>query len=66
MDESLLQQITLSTKVLKQISTDADILNENLLQVKDAVNSIVDVTGQLRSDVEREELRQQLSTGHID
>lgn len=65
MDEGLLQQTILATEVLKQISTDANILNENLLQVKDAINSIVNVTGQLRSDVEREEFKQQLSTGHV-
>ena len=63
MDEKLLQQITLANKVLKQISADTTILNENLLQVKDAVDSIVEVTKHLESDVEREQFRQQLSTG---
>ena len=65
MDENLLQRTTLAIEVLKQISADANMLDENLLQMKDAVNNIVDVTGQLRSDIEREQFRQQLSTDHI-
>ena len=64
MDEKLLQQTILANELLKQISADSSILNENLSQVKDAVNSIVEITRQLRTDGEREQFRQQLSIGH--
>ena len=63
MDEKLLQKTILANELLKQISTDTIILNENLSQVKDAVNNIVQTTRHLRTDVEREQFRQQLSTG---
>lgn len=65
MDEKLLQQTTLANEILKQISTDTSILEENLFsQVRDAVNKIVDVSRQLRNDGERQQFGQQLSTGH--
>ena len=62
MDEKLLLQLTLASEILKQISEDANLLDKNVLQVNGAVNSIVDVSGQLRSDAEIQQFRLHLST----
>ena len=61
----MLKQATLAIEILRQISTDTNILDDSLSQVKDAVNSIVDVLKQLSNDMEREQFGQQLTTGHV-
>jgi len=64
MDEKLLQQTTLANEILKQISAEANIVDETLLsQVRDAVNNIVDATRQLSNDKETQQFGQQLLTG---
>ena len=65
MNKSILHQATLAIEILRQISADTNILDESLLQVKEAVNTIVDVTKQLSSDVEREQFGQLLTSGHV-
>lgn len=64
MDQKLLQQTILASEVLKEISRGTIVTDEKLLQVRDAVDSIVDVIRQLKSDAERQQFGEQLSACH--
>jgi len=63
MDENVLQKATLATEFLRKILTDLSTCKKDtLLQVKDAIQSMVTLADQCNNDIERQQFGQHLSS----
>ena len=63
MDENVLQKATLATEFLRKILTDLSTCKKDtLLQVKDAIQSMVTLADQCNNDTERQQFSQHLSS----